>query len=86
MPGRQTIAEANAPLDRNVAIIAKKKGLKMAHIAAEAGLSAQELSDMINGRRLIKARDIPKLAYALKVTSDELFRYPEELTKDNTSK
>ena len=73
MSGRTSIAEANAPLDKNVAIIVKKKGLKMMHVAAEAGLTAQELSEMLNGRRLIKARDIPRLAFALKVTADDLF-------------
>lgn len=36
------------------------KGLKQSAIAQKAGFSAQEFSDMLNGRRLMRAVDISR--------------------------
>ena len=48
-----------------VAIQLKKaitqKGLKQASIASKAGYSAQELNDMLNGRRIMRAVDIASI-------------------------
>lgn len=48
-----------------VAIQLKKaitqKGLKQAFIASKAGYSAQELNDMLNGRRIMRAVDIASI-------------------------
>ena len=48
-----------------VAIQLKKaitqKGLKLASIASKAGYSAQELNDMLNGRRIMRAVDIASI-------------------------
>ena len=60
-----TIAEANEPLS--------KGGLKNLYAAQKAGYSQQELSDMLNGRRLIKACGIPRLANALEVDAGDLY-------------
>lgn len=68
-----TIAEANEPLATGLKVIIAKKGLKNLYVAQNAGYTAQELSDMLNGRRLIKACDIPGLAKALNVKSDEIY-------------
>ncbi|MDO5344411.1 MAG: helix-turn-helix transcriptional regulator [Lachnospiraceae bacterium] len=68
-----TIAEANEPLATGLKVIIAKKGLKNLHVAKETGCTAQELSDMLNGRRLIKACDIPRLTKALGVTSDDIY-------------
>ena len=68
-----TIAEANEPLSSGLRIIISKKGFKNLYIAEKAGYTPQELSDMLNGRRLIKACDIPRLAKALDVESGELY-------------
>lgn len=68
-----TIAEANNPLSRGLQELIRKNGFKQRHIAAKAGYTAQELNDMLNGRKLIKACDIPKLACALGVTSDDIY-------------
>lgn len=68
-----TIKEANAPIDCNVSVIINKKGLKQVYVAGKAGYTAQELNDMLNGRRLIKVCDIPKIAYALGVDTNCLF-------------
>lgn len=68
-----TIAEANEPLSKGLKIIIAQKGLKNLYVAENAGYTPQELSDMLNGRRLIKACDIPRIAKALGVEINYLF-------------
>lgn len=68
-----TIAEANEPLSNGLNIIIAQKGLKNLYVAENAGYTPQELSDMLNGRRLIKACDIPRIAKALGVEINYLF-------------
>lgn len=68
-----TITEANSPLAKGIQAIITRKGFKNLYIAKKAGYSPQEFSDMLNGRRLIKACDIPKLADALEVNLDDLY-------------
>lgn len=68
-----TIAEANEPLSNELKQIIARKGLKNLYVAENAGYTAQELSDMLNGRRLIKACDTPKIAKALGVEINYLF-------------
>ena len=68
-----TIAEANEPLSNELKQIIARKGLKNLYVAENAGYTAQDLSDMLNGRRLIKACDIPKIAKALGVEINYLF-------------
>ena len=60
-----TISEANEPLARGIKVIIAKKGLKNIYVAEKAGFTSQELSDMLNGRRLIKVCDVPKLYFAM---------------------
>lgn len=72
------IMEANEPLSTGLRIIIAKKGLKNMYVAEKAGYSNQELSDMLNGRRLIKACDIPKLAEALEVGLDDIYAAGKE--------
>ena len=55
------IAECNAPVAKNIAGVIENKGLKQVYIAEKAGYSPQELNDMLNGRRLIKANDIARI-------------------------
>lgn len=68
-----TITEANEPFVKGLKLIIKEKGLKNVYVAEKSGFAAQELSDMLNGRRLIKACDIPKLARALGVKENEIY-------------
>ena len=68
-----TISEANAPLSKGIQIIIAEKGFKNLYIAQKAGFTSQELSDMLNGRRLIKACDVPKLADALGVEAGDIY-------------
>lgn len=73
-----TIAEANKPVSTRLLAVISKKGLKQVYVAEKAGYTPQELSDMINGRRIIKACDIPKIANALGVKLDDLFKAEKE--------
>ncbi len=68
-----TIAEANEPFTEGVANLIRDKGLKQIYVAEKAGIGKQEFSDMLNGRRLIKVCDIPKIAIALNVTFDDIY-------------
>ena len=72
------IAEYNAPAAQNILRIIKEKGLKQIYVAEQAGYKAQELSDMLNGRKLIKACDIPKIALALNVKADDIYSFRRE--------
>ena len=60
-----TINEMNFPANTGISKIIKEKGFKQTYVAESAGYTPQELSDMLNGRRLIKACDIPRIAKAL---------------------
>lgn len=68
-----SIAEANNPIALGVRAIIAQKGLKQVYVAEKAGYTTQELNDMLNGRRLIKACDIPELARALRVKTDDIY-------------
>lgn len=67
------IAKYNAPLPRNIRHIIKEKGLKQTAVARLAGYSNQQLTDMLNGRKLIKPCDAASIAKALGVSIGELF-------------
>ena len=67
------IYKNNLPVSERVTEIIKQKGLKQIYIAQQMGISCQDLSYMLNGRKLIKAYDIPKLARALGVDPNTLF-------------
>lgn len=67
------IKNANEPLASGISILIRESGMKQNYIAYRAGYSEQELSDMLNGRRLIKACDIPRIAAALGKKPDELY-------------
>ncbi|HJA33227.1 MAG TPA: helix-turn-helix domain-containing protein [Candidatus Mediterraneibacter merdigallinarum] len=67
------IADFNAPAADNISKLIEEKGLKQVYVAQKAGYKAQELNDMLNGRRLIKACDVPRLALALNVEINEIY-------------
>lgn len=72
------IAEFNAPAAENIANIIKGKGLKQVYVAEQAGYNSQELNDMLNGRRLIKACDILRLSAVLGVTANDIYESGKE--------
>ena len=67
------ISEYNAPIAENIERIINEKGLKKAFVAQKAGCTAQMLSDMISGRKIIRACDIVRIAGALGVDPNYLF-------------
>lgn len=72
------IKNLNTPVAENVKRIISETGLKQYVVANRIGCSAQELTDMICGRRIIKVNDIPKLGAALGVDIGALFQEPRE--------
>lgn len=68
-----TISEANFPFPQGIKAIISRKGLKDKYVAEKAGCTKQQLSHILNGRKLLKACDICSLASALEVTLDELY-------------
>ena len=67
------IAEMNTPFSVGISNIIKEKGLKQIYVAEKAGLGKQEFSDMLNGRKLIKVCDLPRIAEALEVTTNDIY-------------
>ena len=67
-----TLVQGN--LDR----VIEEKGLVKKGVAKRAGISAQMLSDIIAGRRVIRADMIPALAAAVDVPIPELFKDMEK--------
>lgn len=68
------IAQMNGNVPGNIERIIDEKCLKKSSIAKKAGMKPQEFTDMLNGRKLIKVKDIMTLAQALQVDMNELFR------------
>lgn len=60
------IQTSNSVVANRVREIIKEKGLKQTALAEKAGFSAQEFSDMLNGRRLMRAVDIASIINALR--------------------
>lgn len=72
------IADFNSPAADNISRLIEKNGLKQVYVAEKAGYKAQELNDMLNGRRLIKACDVPRIALALGVEINEIYEAGEK--------
>lgn len=68
-------AEYNAVLPQNISQIIGAMGYKQGAVAERAGLSPREFSDMLNGRRIIKALDIIRISKALGVTPNDLYGF-----------
>ena len=66
-------------VQENIIRVIEEKGLVKKGVAKRAGITAQALSDIIAGRKTIKADMIPNLAAAMGVQITELFR--EDTTK-----
>ncbi len=50
----------------------KSSGYKQKAIAERGGFGEKEFSNMLNGRKKIQVYDIPKIAYALGVTPNDI--------------
>lgn len=62
----------------NLVRVIEEKGLVKKGVAKRAGISAQMLSDIIAGRKVIRADMIPALASAVDVPIPELFKDVEK--------
>lgn len=62
----------NAAVPQNLSRIIKAKGLKQVFVAQQAGLTNQQMTDMLKGRRVIKVSDLLELANVLGVSVNEL--------------
>lgn len=71
----------NATLPCNINRIITERGLKQGAVASMAGLSARQLSDMLNGRRIIKPCDVVAIAEVLDITPNELYGIQSKKTK-----
>ena len=60
------IVSSNSVVPAQLKKLIDQKGLKQAAIARRAGFSAQELNDMLNGRRIMRAADIASLIDVVK--------------------
>ena len=67
------IKEMNYPVNAGITKAIKEKGLKQVYVAERVGCTPQKLNDMIAGRCLIKACDIPRIAKALGFEINYLF-------------
>jgi len=68
-----TIAESNGPIPSRITRIIRDKDLSRSVVAKRAGLSRQQLCDMLHGRRIIRPCDVMRLATALGVEISELY-------------
>ncbi len=68
-----TISESNAPIPANISRIIQDKGLIQRAVAERAGFSAQQFSDMLNGRKIIKPCDILAISDVIGVNVGDLF-------------
>ena len=58
---------------RNIERIIAEKGFLKKGVAKRAGITEQQLCDMLKGRKVIKAEHVPSLSTALGVQPSELF-------------
>lgn len=62
----------------NIKVLIERRGMKQGVVAARAGFSAQDFSNMLNERRkLIRAEYLPAIADALEADVNDLFCLPE---------
>lgn len=52
------ITESNSIVAIRMKEVIREKGLRQASVATKAGFTSQELNDMLNGRRIMRAADI----------------------------
>ena len=67
------LSEYNFPVAENIQRIINEKGLKQVYVAEKAGYTAHLLSDMLAGRKIIKACDVRRICEVLGVDANSLF-------------
>ena len=64
---------ATDPIAVGIKLLIEEKGFVQKSVAERAGLSPQQLSDMLNDRKIIKAVDLIPLSKALGVTVNDIY-------------
>lgn len=62
----------------NIKQIIDNQGLKQNAVARKAGFNQKDFSNMMNGRKVIKAEYIPLISVALGVEPNKLFEQPKQ--------
>lgn len=65
--------DVQCTLARNIRCVIAAQGLKQRVVAERAGFDEQAFSNMLNGRKNIRAEYIPIIAEVLGVTANDLF-------------
>lgn len=65
--------DVQAILANNIRKIIQDRGLKQCFVAERAGFDEAAFSNMINGRKIIRAEYVPIIANVLGVTANDLF-------------
>ena len=68
----------NELLIGNIKRAIRNRGLKQCAVAVKAGLGEQELSNMLNGRKIVTAEHIARIANALGCEVNEFYMEPEK--------
>lgn len=66
--------EWNEVIRMNIRTIIKEKGFLQKAVATRAGYSKQTFNNMLAGRRIIRADEIPRIAGALGCDSRDIFK------------
>ena len=64
----------NSCIATGIKCIMASKGIYQKTVAERSGFSNQQFSDMLNGRKIIRAEYLPRIANALDVDVNELFK------------
>ena len=65
----------NERMTENIKALIVESGMKQKVVAERAGFTEHMMTDMLNGRKVIKAEFVPSLCRALGVTPNRLFRW-----------
>lgn len=64
-------------MTENIKNLIMESGMKQKAVAERAGFTEQMMSDMLQGRKVIKAEFVPAICQALGVTPNRLFLWDE---------
>lgn len=68
------IQNFNSPVVENISKVIKRKGLIQKVVAERSGFTQQSFCDILNGRRILKISETKKIADALQIPIDDLFK------------
>lgn len=63
----------SACIQDNIRRIIEEKGVTHKRVAEQLGMNRQQFSDMLCGRRVIRAEIVPQIAHILECSYDEIY-------------